>query len=249
MSVGKYLPGLAFLLVSLNVAHAQDSLKHSTLSINNGVNFTSNKDQFQSPYTYKGTYYLVNSTYTRSNAKGQQIVDFTFSQGKFGSIVSPKAENALLMFDYDYLFNIKTKNANRKFVPSLGFGLHTLLSNTNYLPEVESSKNYLTGGSYLTLSGNFTYHINKRNALRMQFGLPIFGLVYRPDFEINGKTLIKTNFIGQSIQSSAKLEYAYKLNPKLSLLATYTYNYFSYDEPRSITILQNGLLIGIRRTF
>ena len=83
----------------------------------------------------------------------------------------------------------------------------------------------------------------------MQLGIPVFGLVYRPDFEINGKTLTKTTLIGKSNLFSVKLEYAYKLTNRLDFTATYTYNYFMFDEPRPITILQNGLAIGIRRTF
>jgi hypothetical protein len=249
MSIDKYFLSLALLLALSNVTQGQDSLKHSTLSMSIGVNNTSNKDEFQSPYTYKGTNLLFHSTYTKFATTGQYFVDFTFSQGKFESIVSPKADNALLLFNYDYLFNLKTKGTNGKFYPSLGFGVHTLLSNSNYLPEIESSNSYLTAGAYLALSGNLTYRISDRSTLRIQLALPVFGLVYRPDFEINGKTLTKTTSIGQSGLFSAKLEYAYKLNPKLSVLATYTYNYFTFDEPRAITILQNGLSIGIRRTF
>jgi hypothetical protein len=232
-----------------NVTHAQDCLKYSTISLGIGLNTISNKDAFQSPYTYRGTNLLLNSTYTCFRTKGQHIIDLTYSSGQMESIVSPKANNKLILFNYDYLFNLKTKSANKKFAPSVGIGLHTLLSNTNYLPKVESPKNYLSGGAYLTLSGNILYHLNKKSSVRMQLGLPVFGLVYRPDFEINGKTLTKTTLIGKSSLLSVKLEYDYKLTPKLNLTAAYNYNYFTFDEPRPITILQNGLLIGLRKTF
>ena len=33
------------------------------------------------------------------------------------------------------------------------------------------------------------------------------------------------------------------------VLATYNYNYFTFDEPRPITILQNSFAIGLRKTF
>lgn len=249
MSFRKWYLSFVLVLVLLNVAHAQDSLKYSTLSLGIGFNTISNNDAFQSPYTYRGTNLLFNSIYARFRTTGLQIVDLTYSGGQIESIVSPKANNKLLLFNYDYLFNLKTKSAYKKFIPSLGFGLHTLLSNTNYLPEVESPKSYLSGAAFLTLSGNIQYQITKKSSVRMQFGLPVFGLVYRPDFEINGKTLTKTTFIGNSILLSAKLEYDYKLTPRLNLTATYNYNYFTFDEPRPIAILQNGLAIGIRKTF
>ena len=249
MSIRKHHIGFVLALALSNVTHAQDSLKHSTLSFGVGLNIISNKDAFEAPYTYRGNNFLFNSTYTRFGKKRQHIIDLTYSGGQVESIVSPKANNKLLFFNYDYLFNLKTKNDNKKFAPSLGIGVHTLMSNTNYLPKIESPKSYLSGGAYLTLSGNIVYHLNKKSNVRMQLGLPVFGLVYRPDFEINGKTLTKTTLIGKSSLFSAKLEYDYKLTRNLNLTATYNYNYFTFDEPLPITILQSGLLIGLRRIF
>ena len=236
-------------LVSSTIANAQDSSKYSTLALSFGLHKVSNKDIFQSPYTYRGTNVLFNSIYTRGGAKGQHILDLTYSGGQINSIISPQADNQLLLLNYDYLFNLRTRRVNKKIAPSLGIGLHTLLSNTNFLPNVASPTNYLSGGAYLTLSGNVLLHLNKKSNVRIQLGLPIFGLIYRPDFEINGKTLTKTTLPGESNLFSAKLEYDYKLTPMLNFTATCNYNYFRVDEPRPIAILQNGLLIGLRKTF
>jgi hypothetical protein len=63
-----------------NVTHAQDSLKYSTISLGLGLNSISNKDAFQSPYPYRGTNLLFNSTYTCFRTKGQHIIDLTYSQ-------------------------------------------------------------------------------------------------------------------------------------------------------------------------
>jgi len=249
MSVGKCFIGLVYVLSLSHFTYAQDSLKYSTLSLGLGLSAISNKDAFQSPYTYRGTNLIFNSTYAKFGPKAQHIIDLTYSGGEMESIVSPIADNKLLLLNYDYLFNLKTKSISKRFIPSMGIGLHTLLSNTNYLPKVESPKSYFSGGAYLTLSGNILYQLNKRNSIRMQLGLPVFGLVYRPDFEINGKTLTKTSPIGKSSFFSFKLEYAYKLRANLNITATYNFNYFTVDEPRPISILQNGLLIGVRKTF
>jgi hypothetical protein len=249
MSVRKCFVSFLITLSSSHIIYAQDSLKYSTLSLSIGLSTISNKDAFQSPYTYRGTNVLFNATYRKFRAKGQHIIDMTYSGGQIESIVSPSADNKLLLLNYDYLFNLQAKSINKRFIPSVGIGFHTLLSNTNYLPKVESPKSYLSGGAYLTLSGNILYQLNKRNSIRMQLGLPIFGLVYRPDFEINGKTLTKTSLIGKSCLFSFKLEYNYKLSANLNMTATYNYNYFIFDEPRPITILQNSLSIGLRKTF
>ena len=238
---------LALALVSL--AHSQDSLKSSGISLSIGLNKFSNKDAFQSPYTYKGTNLLLNFMYTRASRKGEHSIDFTYSGGHMKSIVSPTANNQLFLFYYDYLFNLKTKNPEQKFTPSLGIGLHSLLNNTNYLPEVEGPVNYLSGGAFLTFSGNVLYRLTKKSSLRVQTGIPVFGFVYRPDFEINGKTLAKATVLGKGSLFSVKVEYDHKLSSKLYLTASYNYSYFTFDEPRPITILTNGLLIGLRKTF
>src|SRR5688572_26002414 len=185
MRIRKCFVSFALVVTLSEVTVAQDSLKYSTISLSIGLNNIFNKDEFQSPYNYRGTNQLFNSTYTRFTTKGQLIIDLTYSGGRIESIVSPEAKNKLLLLNYDYLFKLKAKWINKKLIPSLGIGLHTLLSNTNYLPEIEAPLSYLSGGSYLTLSGNILYHLSKKSSLRMQFGLPVFGLVYRPDFEIN----------------------------------------------------------------
>ena len=104
-------------------------------------------------------------------------------------------------------------------------------------------------GAFLTFSGNILYRLNKKSAVRVQAGLPLFGFVYRPDFEINGKTLTTTTGLGKGNLFSVKAEYDYELSSKLYLTASYSYTYFSFDEPRPITILTNGLSVGLRKTF
>src|SRR5258705_218541 len=100
MSVRKCSLSLVLIMALSHVVLAQDSLKYSTLSFGVGGNAISNKDVFQSPYTYQGTNLLVNSTYTRFRPKGQHIVDLTYSGGQIESIVSPKANNRLFLFNY-----------------------------------------------------------------------------------------------------------------------------------------------------
>ena len=96
MSIRNCYVSFVLVLALSNVTHAQDSLKYSTLSFGIGLNTISNKDAFQSPYTYRGTNLLFNSTYTRFRTKGQHIIDLTYSGGQIESIVSPKADNKLL---------------------------------------------------------------------------------------------------------------------------------------------------------
>lgn len=249
MNIRHFLVVFALASAFRSPAHAQDSLKHSSISFSIGVNRISDKDAFQSPYTYRGTNVLINGIYASVRAKGQRIIDLMYSGGNIRSIVSPQADNKLLLLNYDHLFNLKTNTTNAQFIPSLGIGVHALMNNTNYLPKIESPVSYLSGCAYLAVSGRFLYHLNNRSNVRTLLGLPVFGLVYRPDFEINGKTLTEITQIGKGKLFSVKLQYDYKLASRVDFLATYHYNYFSFDQPNPVAILQNGLSLGVRRIF
>jgi hypothetical protein len=243
----KYFLSIVLTSSLINVSLGQDTLKHSTLSLGVGLNRLVNKDQFQSPYTYRGTNLLIRAAYTRTRKKGMHGIDLTYSGGPMRSVVSPKATNKLLLFNYDCLFKIRTKATGEKLTAYLGPGIHTLFNSTNYLPGVELSKNYLSAGVYLILTGKIRYQLNKKSNISMRAGLQAFGVVYRPDFEIDGKTLTKITHIGKSNLVSARPEYSYMLNSTLDLTVAYDYTYFSFDEPRPIGILQNGLSIGFRK--
>lgn len=225
---------------------AQDDASHSTLSLGVGVNSLSNKDAFQSPYTYKGTNPVFNAVYTHNRAKGRHVADLSYTFGNVKSVVSPLAKNNLVMLNYDYLFNLRYRKSDSRFVPSLGIGTHTLVSSTNYLPEVASPKTYVTAAAYVTLGAEVIYHINRKSYIRMQAAIPVFGIVYRPDFEINDNALTEVATIGNSNLLSGRIEYVYKLGPKLDILAAYNYGYFSYDDPRPVTILQHSVWLGLR---
>lgn len=249
MSLSKYWIFLLFILFQLNVVLGQDSSTYSGISLRSGVNYILNKDEFQSPFTYKGINPLLNSTYTRSTSKKLLFIDFSYSTGSIKSTVSPKAKNKIAGFSFDYLFKLRLNGCLSKFTPSVGFGVHALVSKTNYLPDIALPKKYLTAGSFLTLSGNGLYRINTKSNIGIQFNLSLFSFIYRPDFEINGNTLNTFSFIGKSNFVTAKLEYDYEISPKVKFTTTYGYSYFTFQDPRPITILQSGLLVGMKKTF
>jgi hypothetical protein len=249
MSVGKYPLIVILALVLPDVVCAQDSTNYSTLSLHTGLSRIANKDEFQSPYTYRGIGLLANFSYSNVRARGQHVLEFIYSGGRTRSIVSPQANNILVRFGYDYLRDLKPKTKDQKFVALLGPGLHTLLNNTNYLPAIETPKSYFSGSVFLTLSGNILYHLNKKNSVSLRSAFPLFGVVHRPDFEINGKTLTKAMLIGKANLFSAVLEYNYQMTTSLHVTGAVNYSYFSYVEPRPIAILQNSFLVGLRKKF
>lgn len=249
MSRGKRLLVAVLLLVITNIVCAQDSLKHTSFSLSVGGNEVLNKDEFQSPYTYRGASLHVNSNYTIRRGRREQVIDFTYSAGQVKSIVSPRADTKMLFLNYDYFYALKTSRTNRSFHISFGPGLHTFLSSTNYLPDVELPVRYSSASAYLTLSGKLASQLSKRSHVSMQLVLPVLGLVYRPDFEIDGKTLTKLTLPGKANLFCIDLGYEYGLRSRLTLKANYRYNYFTFDQPRHITILSNGISLGVMKNF
>jgi len=239
---------VALLIIAEASAQKQDILPRSTVSLNLGANSIMNNDEFQSPYTYRGTNILINTTYSRINLKTRHLIDVTYTGGTVQSEVSPKANSTLFLLNYDYLFNLKSLQS-RKFTVAVGMGLRTLFNSTNYLPTIELPNNYITTGAYITGTGNFLFQINNRSSIEAQLAIPIAGIVYRPDFEVNGRTLTKATLAGRNFLFTGKLNYVYALRSGFSLQATYHYNYFNFEEPRSITILQNGFSIGLQKKF
>lgn len=245
MKVKRSIVFTVFLILGSYIGHSQDSLKRSALSLSFGVADIRNKDKFQSLYTYKGRNILINSVYEKVKAKGLHVFELTYSAGKVHSIISPEANNAIALLSYDYFFTPRNRVQEKKLTSAIGFGLHSMANRINYLPEVNLSKKYITGTAALTLSGYFNYQLSKRNKLSMRAMLPIYGLAYRPDFEINGKTLVEATNLSNSIFISGKLEYQYAINSKLGLKVSYHFNYFSFDHPRPINLLQNGITMGL----
>ncbi|HTE34624.1 MAG TPA: hypothetical protein VK666_29800 [Chryseolinea sp.] len=241
---------MAAIIAALStVANAQDSLKYSTISLGVGFNSIENKDAFQSPYTYRGANMMFNATYSNVRVKGHHIIDVNYTAGHIKSIVSPQARNELLLLNYDYLFKLKSRKGDGKFVPSLGLGLHTLISKTNYLPTIERPTSYLSAAVVMTFSGDMQYRFGNKNSLRLQFAIPVVGLTYRPDFEINGKSSTAAASVSIANVFTFKLEYEYKLAPKLGLFAGYYYHYTMIDEPSQLVISQNIFLVGVRKKF
>ena len=234
----------AALALSVTVC-AQDSISYSTLSFSGGFDAMSRKDQLKLPYEYTGTNLAFNSTYTRFRSKGQHVIDFTYSSGKIQASAYPAGNNKNIFINYDYLFNLRTKS--RKFTPSLGIGLHTIVTNVDYYPGIASSqRKYSSTGSYLTLTGNLAYRLGKRSTLRLQVSLPVAGVITRKHDEITGGNFTSFTYAGQSLLMSAKLEYCYQLTKKLGLIASYRYSYFKYTDPWMLNVTNNGLFFGLR---
>lgn len=246
MNVNKYFVLIVCCMAFVNEGQSQDTLK-SVLSIGMGINDLRNKDDFQSPYTYKGSNVMFHGAFSSFRKKGNHSIAAVYSPGEMRSVVSPDARNQLLQVNYEYLRYLNQYDRSHRLTVSVGPGIHTLVSSTNYLPRIERPVNYFTGAAYLTLNGNVRFQLSRKDVFILSASLPLVGVVHRPDFEINGKTLTKATAFGNNGLYNLSLEYHRQLTKKICVSLTYRYSYFNFSQPRPITILQNGLSIGVSR--
>ncbi|MGC3943751.1 MAG: hypothetical protein QM762_04285 [Chryseolinea sp.] len=239
-----YLLSIATILILSGNAYAQQKIRYSTLSLSGGIDPLSSKDDLIGFNKYSGVPVAVNSIYTRFTPKGQHMVDFTFSGGQVESVARHPAKSRQFFFNYDYMYNLKTKN--KKLVPSLGMGLHTIVNHIDYYPGFESTQKYWSAGSFLTLSGNVSYQLGERSSIRLHVALPIVGVINRRNGEYEGSNYSSFTSFTESALISAKLEYCYQINAKLGLLVAYRYNYFRLTDPRHLSMMNNGVFLGLR---
>jgi len=240
------MKSLCFILSIIACAqsvYAQDSLRYSTVSLSLGAYRILNKDRFQSPYTYKGINVPTAIRYTRITPRREQYVSLSYSAGGIKSSVSPRANNQLLEFNYDYLWRIRSRTAKLDFLA--GPSIRSFWNRLNYLPNIDQPTSYLTGAACLSLTGLARYTINNRSHLSLKVSVPILGAVYRPDFEIDGKSRTGlAGFINGYIYG-VELQYSYRLNSRVSATAGYSFNYFRYDKPRSVDMQWSGFTLGV----
>lgn len=234
-----------FLVLVMHQAVAQDSLRYSTLGFSVGAGQVFNKDQFQSPFTYKGNSLVLQANYTRSNVKGQHAVEGDYSTGSFKSVISPIAQNQLIVLRYTYLFRLG--KSRTPWAANVGAGVSTLGNSTNYLPGIELPKSYLTSSTAITFNGLFSYVPKTNHRLILKATIPMASYVYRPDFDVNGKSRKGFTTIAEDLGLIANLAYEYRLKRNYKLVLNYQYTYFTYDKPRTIAILQNDFTIGFKK--
>ena len=232
---------LAFFCSSVN---AQDSTRHNTFGVRIGMAGIHIKDEFQSPYTYKGTNFQFGLSYVHTTPRHQHEFAVDLLSGHLQSAVSPRGNGQIGFFSYDYFF--QKRKLTHKLDGQLGLGLHAVASRINYLPEVELPVTYLTAGGFLALDGRLRYQLSPRSALELNASVSTVGVVYRPDFDINGKSSTRAAYLGNSLFYTVKVAYVYQVNPKLDLTLGYRYQYFTYREPRPIYLSQHSLYVGVR---
>jgi hypothetical protein len=243
-----FLSVICMAWVSFTVTSGAQSFRDtSTLYLSAGAEIITLKDQFQSPYTFQGTEMLFHLAHVRFKEKNIQNLNFGYSKGKIHPEVSPEAKNSLIFLNYALMYRIK------KLPPALtlSFGgcLAGLLTSSTYLPEIQAPKKYVTANANLEAAGRVSYTLNERSRVGCNIRIPLVGIAYRPDFEVNDLQYVGMNSLVTNPGFSGILEYELRIGPYYGLMFKYFYNYYTFPDPRMFALMQNGFTAGFNLKF
>jgi hypothetical protein len=226
---------------------AQTNPDTSTLYLSAGANIITQKDQFQSPYTFQGTEFMFHLSHVRFKAKNIQNLNFGYSKGKIGPVVSPDAKNSQIFLNYAFMYRMPELPSNL----SLSFGgcLAAMLTGSTYLPEIEQPDRFVTANANLEAAGRISYTFDSKNRVGLSLRLPLIGLAYRPNFEVDGQDYIGMNSIATNPGISGILEYEYRIGPYYGLMFKYLYSYYTFPDPRMFALMQNAFTAGLNLKF
>jgi hypothetical protein len=225
----------------------QTYMDTSTLYLSAGVTIITNKDQFQSPYTFKGSEFMFHLSHVRFKEKNIQNLNFGYSKGKIGPVVSPEAKNSLTFLNYALMYRVTGLPPNLSM--ALGGGLAAMLTGSTYLPEIEQPDRYVTAYANLEAAGRISYTLDSKNRVGLSIRVPLIGLAYRPNFEVKGKEYFGMNSLVTNPGLSCILEYEYRIGPYYGLMFKYLYNYYTFPDPRMFALMQNAFTVGFNLKF
>jgi hypothetical protein len=238
-----FLIWISFPVISL----AQASPDTSTLYLSAGADIITLKDQFQSPYTYQGTEMMFHLSHVRFKEKHVQNLNFGYSKGKIDPVISPEAKNSLIFLNYALMYRIPKLPPNISI--AVGGGLAAMLTGSTYLPEIQNPHRFVTANANLEAAGRFSYTLDEKNRVGLSLRIPLIGLAYRPDFEVNNQEYFGMNSLVTNPGISGILEYEYRIGPYYGLMFKYLYNYYTFPDPRMFALMQNAFTLGFNLKF
>lgn len=226
---------------------AQTNPDTSTLYLSAGAGFITVKDHFQSPYTYQGPEMMFHLSHVRFKNNNVQNLNFGYSKGKISPVVSPEAKNSMVFLNYALMYSIPELPSDLSV--SFGGGLAGMLTGSTYLPEADKPARYVTANANLEAAGRISYTVDNKNRVGLSLRLPLIGLAYRPNYEVDGREYFGMNSIVRNPGISGILEYEYRIGPYYGLMAKYIYNYYTFPDPRLFALMQNAFTVGFNLKF
>jgi hypothetical protein len=237
------------------------------LGANFGINDFHVKDEYLSPYTFRGVMFSTNLSFQAKLKNIIHEVDVFFSTGKPDSDKQPRdLSQKVGSISYSFFYKVNKLNVNGSPLDLyLGTGISSFVMNTDFVVNSEYGYGSFRDQSwYWSHSINFLfrgeYSFNKNQSMSIQLNVPFLQLVSRP---ANGHWADKDNLdvMTNSFLNAAKdgkmefltdhfvihcvLEYKNKVNDNIFFRGSYRFNYVSSSEPLPMQTYMNDFLIGL----
>lgn len=227
---------------------AQDSTKVRSIDLNQGLNRIILKDEFRSPYVYRGinTQIVVDAELSSLKTKHQFSSIFIF--GTIKTKFSPLASNSIFSVNYNFLKPVLIRERISLFA-----GPQCALSSWRsvYFPEMEAPVYSKVQSYYLGISAGVAaqgnYNFNNAHSLEFAFSVPLLNYIQRPHF-LN-KEKIPNKVILNQWAPQFRVTYERKISTRFSFLINYHYSYLYYAHPKPLRMLTNSLSAGLKYNF
>lgn len=242
----------------------QKKAVHS-LGISFGVNDFHFRDEYLSPHIFSKSLFSTQLSYQIRSKHYLHNIDVDFSTGHPNSEIQPRnvSEN-IGSVSYTISRVIDAGHiAGKPLELSLGAGISSNIVSTEF--DAEDKKYsyvwdeqswYCSNSLNLHLKGE--YQLSKKSCFSMQFALPLFGLVSRPEnghsFNAENAKVInhflnvevqgKPEFFWDNASLSCKLGFKQQIGSGCNLKVDYFFNYITSDRPAPVQMYMNRFMVG-----
>jgi hypothetical protein len=248
---------------------AEQKPVHS-LGIGIGANDFHFRDEYLSPHIFSKTMFSSRFSFQYQAKLYLHSIDLSYSYGHPNSAVQPRnvKENiGSVAYAISRVIDVE-HIAGKPLKLSLGAGISTFIVSTDFVAEDKRySYEWNEQSWYCSNSVNLhlksEYQFSKKTCFFMQFTLPVFLLVSRPEtghtFNTENEKVID-HFLNVEVQGKPELfwknvafgwEFVYnqQLGSRCNLKLNYLFNYVTTNRPAYLQMYMNHFMVGIEFLF
>lgn len=235
-----------------------------------GVNDFHFRDDYLSPHTFSKAMFISGLSYQLRTQHYLHSVDLTYSYGHPNSKIQPRDVTANMgSLAYSVLREIASKQiAGNPLDLMVGAGVSAFISNTTFIAaDKHYSYEFFDQSWYCSKSFNLLfrseYQLSKQNGVSLQFTLPVFSFVSRPEnghsFNpdnakvisnfLNSEDQGKPEFLWDNVALVVDLGFKQQLGNRCNLTIDYVFNYATSDRPLPLQMYMNRFLVGFEFLF
>ncbi len=241
-----------------------------SLGFSIGVNDFHFRDEYLSPHIFSKAMFSSRLSYQLQAKQYLHSIDLSYSCGHPNSAIQPRnvSENiGSISYAISRIIDVE-HIAGNPLKLSVGAGVSTFVVSTDFDAEdkrysyVWNEQSWYCSNS-LNLHLNGDYQLSNKTSLCMQFTLPVFLLVSRPEIGhnwnaenmkvidnfLNVEVQGKPEFFWDNVVLAGELVYKQQLGDHYNLRLNYAFNYIASDRPLSLQMYMNRFLMGFEFLF